>query len=102
MSTTQTIVSALIGLAAVFGSYWVARLQRPKIDAEAQEAIGRTYKGLVEELRVEMDRRVKKLERELALERKRNEQLTNWSKALALQVIELGGRPVLYSDYRED
>ena len=102
MSTTQTIVTALIGLATIFGSYWVARLQRPKIDAEAEESIGRTYRGLVEELRMEMDRRVSALEDELAIERKRNTQLEAWSKALSLQVVELGGVPVLYAHYRED
>lgn len=98
MSTTQTIITAIIGALTIAGSYLAARLQRPKIEAEAQQIIGETYSALIENLRTD----IAGIKQELAWERKRNYQLEAWSKALSLQVVELGGRPVLYSDFRSD
>lgn len=100
--STELIV-LLGGIVTVTGSYFVARLQRPKIKAEAQTFIGDAYKGLIEELRHEVaDVREGQaaVKTELAYERKRNYALEQWSKALTAQVIELGGVPVLYSNYK--
>jgi len=93
---TQTIITAAIGAATVAGAYLAARLQRPKIEAEAQAIIGDTYKGLIDNLRREVDA----IRVDLDYERKRNYQLEAWSKALTAQVVELGSVPVLYSDFK--
>jgi hypothetical protein len=95
---SQTWVTLLIGAATVAGAYLAARLQRPKIQAETADLVGDTYRKLIDQLRVDIDT----IRIELDYERKRNYQLEAWSKALAAQVIELGGVPVLYSDYRRD
>jgi hypothetical protein len=100
---TQTIITAAIGAATIAGAYLAARLSRPKIEAEAKQIMGEAYTGLINDLRVEVDRNKARLEAisiELEYERKRNYQLEVWSKVLSAQVIELGGVPVLYSDYK--
>lgn len=97
MSVTQTLITAAIGVLTVAGAYFAARLQRPKIKAESEEIIGKAYKGLIEELRAD----IAAVRLDLEYERKRSYALEEWSKALTLQVIELGGVPVLYSDYRQ-
>lgn len=94
--TSQTWITAAIGAITVIGAYLGVRLQRPKIEAEAQQIIGATYSKMITDLRLEID----KIKTDLEYERQRNYALERWSKALSLQVVELGARPVLYEDYK--
>jgi hypothetical protein len=99
----QAILTAAVGVVAAVASYFAARLSRPKIEAEARHIIGDTYKGLINELRTEIDANTAKiasLEAQLDWERKRNYALEAWAKALAAQVIELGDSPEEYETYR--
>ncbi len=93
---SQIWITAGIGLATIIGAYLAARLSRPKIEAESREIIGRTYKGLIEELRHEING----VKRDLEHERKRNYALEAWAKALVTQVFELGDSPREYEQYK--
>jgi dynactin complex subunit len=100
---TQTIITAAIGVATVAGAYLTSRLNRPRIEAEAKQIMGTAYTDLIGNLRDEVEQhrdQLAQLRKDLDYERKRNYQLEAWSKALTAQVIELGGVPVLYSDFK--
>lgn len=100
---TQTLITGTIGALTVVGAYFAARLNRPKIEAEAKQIMGQTYSDLIEQLRAEVTKNrehIDKLRTDLDYERKRNYALEQWSKALTAQVIELGKVPVMYSDFK--
>lgn len=97
MSTTQTLITAIIGVLTVAGAYLAARLQRPKIEAEAQQIIGQTYAHLIDNLRTD----IKSIKQELAYERKRNYALEGWAKAMSAQLVEHGHNPPPYADFKQ-
>lgn len=100
----QLIGSGLVGLGTIATTVYLLRANRIKIEAEADEIVGRTYKELILSMRDEINENkleIEALRGELEHERQRNYALEAWSKALTTQVIELGGIPVLYSDYRK-
>lgn len=102
---SQGIFTVAVAIVAGVASYLAARITRPKIEAEAKEILGKAYKGLIGELREEIQANhdaIASLRRELEAERRHNRQLEAWAKALVAQINELGHDPIPYETFRRE
>lgn len=97
----QVILTFVIGLLTVSGTYATIRVSRPKMKAESDSVITQTALSLLAPLR----ERISSLETEhaafkadLLMVREENRLLRIWGKANYRRVEELGGVPVPFED----
>lgn len=97
----QIILTFVIGLLTVGGTYATIRITRPKIEAERESLISSTALSLIEPLRdriktVEEDNEA--IHFELREVKEENRMLRIWGKLNYQRVIELGGEPADFED----